>query len=227
MPGSSDFLRIWLGGNDAPVDIKYKIDPSWIKGDVPRSLLGADFGYLRGMVTLYTPYTLSDVTAMLQRRDLGGDQAGMAELSFDLPAGWNCLLPWDDLQAVPLAELRNVYLPVGPLSAEDSSFGQARFVLAQEASLSSETRQSMSRLLPALFAEAQANLGIAPSNLADRFVVSILPEDPIHGGAAGISSLICSPEPETLAHEMFHWWNGHTLVWRSDAEWIHEGFTVY
>ncbi len=226
-PGSSDFLRIWLGGSSAPLEVSYRVNPTWVKGDAPRGYLGERFGYLRGMVTFYSPYTLADLTAMLQRRDLPGDHAGTAQLTAELPAEWDHVLPWADGSEFPTADLRNVYLPVGQFIRQTSSIGDSQFMLAQNTDVSPDARASFAKLLPALFEQAQACVGITPFTFADRFVVSIFPEEPIHGGAAGVNSLISSPEPETLAHEMFHWWNGRTLQFSADADWINEGFTSY
>lgn len=226
-PGSSDFLRIWLGGSSAPLEVSYRINPTWSKGDVPRSYLGERFGYLRGMVTFYSPYTLADLTAMLQRRELPGNHAGTAQLTAELPAEWDYVLPWANGSEFPTADLRNVYLPVGQFTRQTSSIGDSQFMLAQNTDVSPDVRASFAELLPALFERAQACVGIAPFSFADHFVVSIFPEEPIHGGAAGINSLISSPEPETLAHEIFHWWNGRTLQFSGDADWVNEGFTSY
>ncbi len=54
LPWRQDFLRLWTGFSTAPVTISYSVNPVWGYG-TPRSYLGPDFGYVRGMVTVYTP----------------------------------------------------------------------------------------------------------------------------------------------------------------------------
>ena len=46
-------------------------------------------------------------------------------------------------------------------------------------------------------------------------------------GAAGVNSLISISNAQVLVHEMTHWWNGHTIQFVPDMNWVAEGFTTY
>ena len=42
-----------------------------------------------------------------------------------------------------------------------------------------------------------------------------------------MNSLVVHNKLSTIAHEMFHWWNGRTIQTTPDANWIKKGFTTY
>ena len=225
LPRLSDIRRVWLGFSRQPVEITYLVNPLLLKGENPRSYLGVDFGYLRGMATLFTPFTVQDIAAMLRNNDYVGAHAGMATLTAALPPGWSINSPWLHGESMPIAALRNVYMGVGPFmrnSEEGASLHVAVF-----AGLNQEVAQDQLQLLPSAFAELQRIFGMPPKANASKWAVTVLPDDPLHGGAAGVNSLISISNAQVLVHEMTHWWNGHTIQFVPDMNWVAEGFTTY
>lgn len=226
VPGFPDLRRFWTAGSEV-LTIEYDVDPLWLKGNKPRSYLGEEFGYLRGLALLYTPVTLGDLPAPFGSQSGDGRQSGTASLRFCLPVGWQVNSPWPAGATFDTAALRNVYFGLGRLSLQTIKAGDIEMQLAIYSGLSEAAQVELRHAVPQAFALSRQMLQVDPLSDAPMWAVSIVPDDPIHGGAAGTNSLICSPDLGTLVHEMFHWWNGHTLQYTKDANWIQEGFTTY
>lgn len=227
LPFFPDAIRLWNGFSADPVTITYQIDPLWMKGErSPRSYLGPDFAYIRGMVTLYTPLALQD---FLERDfDHPGTEAGFADVEVVLPQGWKMVSPFGSEKIVTqTALLRNAYFGFGPFSLQDLTIVETPFLLGVYEGLPTENRVSLSQNIPVLFQTMQAMTGFSPKRDTCFWSLAIFPTEPIHGGASGTGSLVVQNDIDIIAHEMFHWWNGTTLLTTSDANWIKEGFTTY
>jgi hypothetical protein len=230
VPFYPDFIRIGVGFEDEPIRVTYKVDPLWNKGTAsPVSYLGSDFGYLRVMVSLYTPFTLFDLESFYKHIDSQGPQAGMAEAAFSLPEGWQLVSPWGSGQiTAPVADFRNTYLGVGPLLVIPVQAEESLLLLAFHEGLPREDREKLQKEIPLIFSEARRLTGFAPRSRAPAWSLTILPEEPIYGGAAGTNSLVADwISLPLVAHEIFHWWNGKTIEYSASANWIEEGFTTY
>ncbi len=228
IPGLGDARNVWTGFSRDPIEIRYDVNPRWVKGQAPRSYLGPDFGYLRGMVVLYTPITAKSISGMLNNVDVLEDSAGEARLRLLLPDGWTLISPWKSSDSdMPIAYLRNIYFGVGPMSVATAQVGDSVLLLGVYRGLEEEQRDRLLQDIPQLFETIGKLTGISPISTTHYRALTILPNDPIHGGASGVNSLVTSDDLDTISHEMFHWWNGDAVRTMPDANWIREGFTEY
>ncbi len=229
LPGIRDAQTVWTGFSREPIHLTYRAVALWKKGEnSPRSYLDADFGYLRGMVVLYTPLSGEDLRYLLNNADSHGDVTGKATLNFLLPVGWTVASPWgSDETEMPTAELRNVYFGVGPFISQSIPGDPCTLQLNTYTGLGDEENQRLQALLPKLFLALKESTGIPLNSYAPNCALTLLPSEPIHGGAAGTNSLVVENDDKVIAHELFHWWNGGTIETSTEANWIKEGFTEY
>ncbi len=227
-PGTADMRNVWTGFGREPVEVVYEVDPKWVKGRSPKCFLGPDFGYFRGMTTLYTPVTPRAVRGLLGQTEIQDRGGGRAELRFSLPEGWTVVSPWGDgPQKIPLSGLRNTYFGVGPFSVSSVRAGESSLVLGVYDGLGESQKDWLLRGIPRLFETMAAATEVSPRGLTPSWALTVLPAEPIGGGASGVGSLVTSNRINVIAHEMFHWWNGSTVVSVPEANWIKEGFTSY
>lgn len=172
----------------------------------------------------------------------GGDRmVGPFEVEIALPAGWRAVTPWprsaDGLRFAPASrrELLSNALFFGTAATESVTVGGVELTLLLGR-----------RYLPAkaLFADLlrtqlesyRALFGADPA--ARRFLVVVNQGDTGDGGAfaSSFSQLIQGDADEgnrviwgyVMAHELFHFWNGLSLVPADDREeWFKEGATDY
>ncbi|MGE5653867.1 MAG: hypothetical protein ACM3ZQ_06320 [Bacillota bacterium] len=216
---SSDRRRISLGWGRGPVEIRYRVDPTWYKGRAPRSLLSSEFGYLRGMVFLYAPV-----------KSGSGDQSivSAASCQFALPAGWVLNSPLDEQKSILSAEaLGNTYFGIGRLATTEIKEQGSVLSIAAYQGLGTEKVNDYLKSAATIYRTMVQTTGFAPQAKADRWALTILPDQTIHGGAAGTGSLVCSDDLGIIAHEAFHWYNGETIDATDEASWLKEGFTTY
>jgi hypothetical protein len=228
LPGNVDFRNVWTGFRREPVEVAYDVDPKWVKGRSPKCFLGRDFGYFRGMTTLYTPVSPRAVRGLLGQTEIQDRGGGRAELRFSLPEGWTAVSPWGDgPREIPLAGLRNTYFGVGPMSVSNVRVGESFLVLGVYNGLSERQKDLLLRGIPRLFETMAAATEVSPRGLTPAWALTVLPAEPIGGGASGVGSLVTSNRINVISHEMFHWWNGSTIVSVPEANWFKEGFTSY
>lgn len=227
LPFYKEVVRLWNGFRTDPVSITYRIDPLWMKGpDSPRSYLGPEFAYIRGMVALYTPLSVYDILHL--NFDSTRAEAGFANVEVHLPPGWTTVSPFGSEKiATTVASLRNSYFGFGPFAIQEIALGENPFLLGVYQGLPAERRDILSRQIPALFETMQSMTGFSPEPQTCYWSLAILPSEPIHGGASGTGSLVVEDDLKIIAHEMFHWWNGATLATSAEANWLKEGFTTY
>jgi hypothetical protein len=227
LPFVPDILRFWNGFGTDPITITYKVDPLWFKGpNSPRSFLGPDFAYIRGMIILYEPISFKDL--IRPDFDHPGIDSGFAEADVYLPTGWQMVSPYGSGKiATPAENLRNGYFAFGPFAIQDLLMGKTPFLVGVYDGLASDRREILSRQIPILFETMKQVTGFSPVTHTCYWSLAILPPEPIHGGASGSGSLVVQDDVSVIAHEMFHWWNGATLSTTADANWLKEGFTSY
>ncbi|MBN1886899.1 MAG: hypothetical protein JW850_02880 [Thermoflexales bacterium] len=228
LPGFADARSVWTGFSQKAVEIDYDVNPYWMKGQAPRSYLGPDFGYLRGMVVLYTPLTLKSISGMLNYIDVLDDSAGRARLQFFLPDEWTLISPWGSGELeTPVAHIRNTYFGLGPMSVTTTQVGDSALLLGVYAELNEEQLDYGLQDIPHLFETMGELTGVSLHSATPYWALTVFSDEPIHGGASGTNSLVTSDDLPTISHEMFHWWNGRTVESTPDANWIEEGFTEY
>jgi len=228
IPGFGDFATVWIGFGGEPIDISYTLRVATPLGSDGKlvSYMGQDYGYLRGMNTLYAPVASQDIVCMARRLHNCAGNPGTATVSFRLPDGWILNSPWLEDRIVGLDDLRNTYFGVGDGSLLVFHAGGAEVSLAVFGGAEGKIEEIYPSVV-AILEHAKMLTGVDPVAKAPRHAITVVPETPIHGGAAGCGSLVVHDSLITLCHEVFHWWNGETVDTTVDAGWVGEGFTAY
>lgn len=173
----------------------------------------------------------------------GLSSPGSVAVDFALPDGWRASTPWqrtaisdEKFIAATWADLLRNCMFFGEHLEETVSLGNFEIVLAVGGELKSEKQRfvdAMDALLPAYV----TTFGGMP--LASRYLVVINAGDRSDGGAfPGSYSMLINGEVNEassvvwchgIAHELLHFWNGHTIAPQSpsEEEWFKEGFTDY
>lgn len=215
--GGEHRLALELHGRRGPVVLDYVVDPTFY----PPGSVRDDPADARSRVTPELAVVRS--TSLFPRLEPTGFPA---IVTFILPTGWTAVTPWavqaDTFLLAP-NELSNVeYLGLGPFEVAVLRAGDLSLRLA---SPQEETGLSLAAVEAIL--QTQLDLIGAPPPQGDGVRSAIVvPNGFMRGGAAGQRSVVQSPSPEVLAHEMLHWWTHSDLV-RPEAKWFQEGFTNY
>lgn len=226
IPTFSPLERIWVGFNNEPITITYTIDPFVEMGDRGKaiSFLSDNYGYFRGMYIIYTPITFSEGKAFLFNDAMPKSQQGIGSVQFQLPEDWKINDPWENMEGVSIAELRNTYWGLGKdievIRFKDISIG---IVKEMDKAVQEVTSQNIEKI----YNEIEMITGISTEKESSFWAISILPPIPIHGGVAGSYSLLTEDDISIICHEMFHWWNGNLIESANDVNWFKEGFTTY
>jgi predicted metalloprotease with PDZ domain len=165
-----------------------------------------------------------------------------SSVSFELRDGWRAVTPWDDLPgspnafAVPSAPLLTENLLVFARTAPEvvSAGGLRVLVVSTQAWVGARTE--VQRVLEGAIPRLAGCMGSAERG---SYLVALLPH-PETGGESFRSSFAmtfaATPSREnagawgnTIAHEVFHMWNGWGLHGADYAstQWFQEGFTEY
>ena len=227
-PTYKDLYNVWTGFSRKPIEIEYIVNPTWMKGRKPASFLGSDFGYLRGVVMLFSPITLHDIIREIILIESHNNNAGTATLEFLLPPGWQVISPWpEDKQEIEVSKLRNVYFGVGPFTITSMQTGKTLLNVGIYTELSDNSENDLLEEIPNLFRTMMQCTGFDPASNAPNWAMTVLPHQPVQGGSSGTNSLVVENNLSIIAHEMFRWWNGLTIDAAPEAYWIEEGFTEY
>jgi hypothetical protein len=215
---SEEYLRqVHLDGGSESVLVEYTIDPTYYppgsRVERPadaRSRVARDLAVLRSS-SLFPVLNIDPLPT---------------RMTFALPDGWVAVAPWnavaDEFWVDPDGGSRVEYLGVGPFEVRELSIGDAAFRVA---AIPEQTQQNTEGVAGAIRYYADL-LGAPPSRCAGVRTVIVVPPNFMRGGAAGRCSVVQSPSPEVIAHEVFHWWTHAQLV-RPEARWFSEGFTNY
>lgn len=226
-PGFSAFERVFLGWSRDPITVTYEVHPYVPRGDQGKALsyLTETYGYLRGMYFLYSPIGVREKIARLTSWNIGTGEPAMAQAEFSLPEGWQVNDPWVETgRAVDIPTLSNTYWAFGR-DAYLQKTGALSIGIFED--MSDEEATRLVKLIGSIHEEFAAITRFVPEQKASYWAVNILPPRPIHGGAAGSYSVLTERSMTTVAHEMFHWWNGLTIDSADEANWLKEGFTTY
>jgi hypothetical protein len=207
--------RIPLAAGARRLVVTYTVNPTFYPpgSDVTqpadaRGRIGADLAVVRS-------------TSLLPLFDVPGSRLAV---EFDLPPGWVTVAPWppDGMRLLAPADgsAPVEYLAFGPFETRDFTVGDATVRVARLGAF----EQSAFPVEAVLAREIE--LVGAPLKRAGLFVATLVPDDFMHGGAAGERTIVQSSAPQVLAHEVFHWWNDGTLT-AGDAGWFREGLTEY
>jgi predicted metalloprotease with PDZ domain len=171
-----------------------------------------------------------------------GSTDAPAEVAFILPAGWRVATPWRSLQgrantfvvdnepgltdnSIVLGRFNQEKLVAGPFTFTLATFGRT----AGSAAL-------MSKVLNAV---AREYMSIFPSTPPTSYLMTVFSGSENDGEAFAQSFAFRTGEvptsansllwSTTLAHELFHFWNGHTLRGTDGvaSAWLSEGVTEY
>ncbi len=204
--------------DDAPgLTLRYRIDPTYyppgLQQDAAadaRSRLTADLAALR-------------TTALWPVGDLARTHG---EVRFLLPDGWQLAWPWavsGDIHHLPAKALRYAeYFAAGQLEKQFLKLEGTRVHLARAPEADEIRLDALARLLHVY----RTLMGGAPEPTGANYLVAVVPSGFMRGGAAGRFTAVQPPDPHTLAHELFHWWNAGG-DYAADARWFAEGFTEY
>ncbi|MBN1370902.1 MAG: hypothetical protein JW987_03000 [Anaerolineaceae bacterium] len=208
--------RIRLGGASGTLVVEYSLDPTYYPPGAQVteaadavSRVTADLAILR---------TTSSFPVM--------NPAGLTiRAVFRLPDTWVAVTPWQadgDGFLIPPEQQTNEYVALGPFDVQEMTVENTTMraaVIPAASGMPLETIDSILRFELDL-------IGAPPPGAQAVYTVIVVPPDFLNGGSAGRHSTVQVPAPDTLAHEMFHWWNSssHTL---QEAQWFQEGFTEY
>lgn len=217
VPGTESYrgarlVRIPLGGSARAVSVTYTIDPT-LYPDWPGTLEPTD---ARSRIT--AEFAVVRSTSLLPALDLPG---ASLSIQFVLPPDWNAVTPWSDedgrVRAPASAEAGVEYLGLGPFELRDVSGTPLRIAELRGASDASGVEAMLRRV---------TEIAGGPPTEGRAYVVTIVPNSFMRGGAAGRHTTVQSPQPEVVAHELFHWWN-HGMLTGADAAWFREGLSQY
>lgn len=208
----AQLVRIPLGNGARSLSVSYTIDPTlypdWPGTLAPtdaRSRITAEFGVVRS-------------TSLLPALDLPG---AWFSIQFVLPPDWNAITPWNTeggrVRAPAGAEAGVEYLGLGPFELRELSGTPLHIAALRGATDASGVEEMLRRV---------TEIAGGPPTEGHAYVVTIVPNRFMHGGAAGRHTTVQSPQPEVVAHELFHWWN-HGLLTGEDAAWFREGLSQY
>jgi predicted metalloprotease with PDZ domain len=197
--------------------IAYTIDPTYF----PPGANLRDLADARSRISPELAVVRS--TSLFPRIDTASGDARLG-VEFELPRGWVAVTPWrseDGRVVVPVSIAASVeYIAIGPFETRVVSAGAAEVRVATPALVATGDLP-----IEAIIAR-EMELLAAPFKRPGPFLATVVPDDFMHGGAAGDHSIVQSSAPVVLAHEVFHWWNDASLT-ALDASWFREGLTEY
>ena len=170
------------------------------------------------------------------------DTDGRRELFFDLPAGWQLSVPWQrsgsDASAY-VAENNNDLINNSLVMGKyvDYTFQEGDFTLVL--ALLGSMGRSRDLVGPTLKKVVQTYGGVFNRTPRSKYLMSVFYADEADAEAFSNSAAFTERDTltknnlirwgNTLAHELFHSWNGHAIRGEDYAgsQWFAEGFTEY
>jgi predicted metalloprotease with PDZ domain len=169
----------------------------------------------------------------------GFDGSPAATVVYDLPKGWHATTPWDMTSGGYQVDdtnslIRNCFF-LGTHQEESIELDGFTFTLVLDGVLAQKRDLFVAAMAPVLPA-ARKMFGGMP--LKNRYLAIISQSDRSDGGAFSDSySMLIKGEVDSassviwghgIAHELVHFWNGHSMAPNSQMEeWFKEGFTDY
>jgi hypothetical protein len=216
-PSEEHVRRVATDGTSEVVEIEYTIDPTYYPPGSrvenvadARSRVGGELAVLRS-------------TSLFPALNIDPHPA---HVTFVLPEDWVAVAPWrkasDGLAVDPEDGTSVEYIGVGPLEVRELRIEDTTFRVA---TVSEQAVLNLESVAAAIQYHVDL-LGAPPTRCSGGRAVIIVTSRFMRGGAAGRCSIVQSPSPEVLSHEVFHWWTHAALV-RPEARWFSEGFTNY
>ena len=223
---------VWRLVNPAPrmLRIEYQVDLSYATTDWPygneqaATLQGEDL------------YTVSKAIFIVS------STTGAREIVYRVKTAWHVTTPWSagshgiHSYAVENSEslIDNSFV-VGPTAPAVARAGRFTFLLAALGA----ARSDRDRVASALQSIVKEYVRVFPETPASRYLMTLFRARNRDAEAYRESAAFSEPDPltgsnrmlwaSTLAHELFHAWNGHVIrpSSYSELQWVSEGFTDY
>ena len=212
------------------VKLKYQIDLSFAKEKWP---------YGNEQAAVFQNDALFVVSKALF---VVSDVSGKRHVVIDTPSFWKVSTPWFALDANPRTvvvednnDLLNNSLVLGKHLEYVFNEGRFTFVLA----LLGRTGQSSALIAATLQKVVRNYIRIFDKTPKSKYLMTVFHSDVVDAEAYGKSAAFSERDPitksslirwgNTLAHELFHAWNGHAIRGADYAtsQWFSEGFTEY
>ena len=223
---------VWRLGRpvSGPVRVDYTVDLSFAAQPWP---------YGNEQAALYADGQLFTVSKALF---ITGSAGGPRRVELALPAGWHVATPWarvpgaaERFDVADRNSLINNSLVLGPVPSTSIQAGAFTFHLA----LLGPAASGRAEVEGALRAVLGEFIRIFPRTPPSQYLMTVFraaePDAEAYAASAAFSEageLTAANRlgwAHTLAHELFHAWNGHALraANDSDLQWFSEGFTDY
>ncbi|MBX7249437.1 MAG: hypothetical protein K1X35_10395 [Caulobacteraceae bacterium] len=159
---------------------------------------------------------------------------GPAEVRFVLPPGWRAATPWPARGPASTADLQDNFLAFtnrAPVAAAASGFSVELVPMGRWRAIARSLGDDMERIV-------RFQTGLMRWRRPERYLVLLTPVSDRGGESYRQSLAFQNPDPRpetagdwanTLAHELFHYWNYGKLKGADYAstQWFQEGFTEY
>ena len=226
-----DSVSRWkLGSRVDRVTVRYDIDFSFAREPWPSGNEQAAHWEAGSLYSVTKPFFVT------------GPTSGTSEVTFRLPAGWTVATPWQQVNDKPNTftvasepALTDNSLIVGRFKADRFHAGPFTFILATPGR-TAPSAPLMSRILRLVAAEY---VKVFPTTSPTAYLMTVFMGEENDGEAFAHSFAFRTGDvptesnaimwANTLAHELFHFWNGHSMR-ASDgvaSAWLSEGVTEY
>jgi len=168
------------------------------------------------------------------------EQPQPAEVAFAMPAGWRAVMPWSNSlggaryrvpEGAGLVDNMLVFSRTAPAIARAAGFTLQITAMGHWKPLTALVRDSLSRIIA-------AETRLMGWTKRETYNVVLVPTEDTGGEAYRQSFAYCFAAPtadnradwaNTLAHEIFHYWNYARLKGAdyASSQWFQEGFTEY
>ncbi|HLA12202.1 MAG TPA: hypothetical protein VJ023_16565 [Pyrinomonadaceae bacterium] len=222
----------WQLGNNyvGEVKLSYKVNLSFAYEKWPAGNEQAGFYQDKSLFLVTRPLFITS------------EHAGKRQVTFDVPAGWKISSPWQPslndkrtFIAQDRTDLLSNTVVLGHHAEHRFQEGPFTFVLA----LPGEISESADLIVSTLKKPVSAYYRVFDQTPPSIFMMTLFYADQEDGEGYSRSAALTtkdkvSPDTlilwgNTLAHELFHFWNGHQMYGepRQEREWFSEGFTEY
>jgi predicted metalloprotease with PDZ domain len=229
VPVLQNVYSIWTGFSNKDIEISYKVLATWDKNRINaiRNNLTATEGYITGWNFLLIPISTENILSQVQRKAINSKHQPVVGLNFVLPENWKVNSPWGDKEIKDkLYNISGAFFYLCDMNIVKNNDTSVPFSLGGSAYMSEDKFKELEKLIVKVIENAKKITGLEPNSRAPYWSINVV--NSIKGGMAGTNSLITDDSNVTIAHEIFHWWNGATSISpKKNAEWIREGFTSY